>query len=125
MEGPTAPLYTLPMVSGFIAYLIVAIPAGFLIALWGLALRREHRRTSTWLIAWGVTGPYFAPLATGLTWLAVGDATPDRGHEPWPWYAAAGLYSTALTVVLTFASIVAASATILAHIGVEDAPPEQ
>lgn len=109
------------MVSGFAAYLIVAVPFGGLLAAWGFVVRRRgHPRAGMFMLAWGLGGPYLAPAATGLTWLLLGDAAPDGPHEPWPYAAAVALYSTGLSFAAFLAAVFAGITTYLGDVGLPE-----
>ena len=45
------------MMGGFVAYLMVAVPFGGLLAAWGFAVRRRgHPRAGAFMLAWGAGG---------------------------------------------------------------------
>lgn len=109
------------MVSGFTAYLIVAVPLCGLLAAWGFVLRRRgHPRAGLFMLAWGAVGPYIAPGATGITWLLVGDATPDSPDEPWSYAAAVALYSVGLSFAASLAAVFAGVSAYLGDVGLPE-----
>lgn len=109
------------MVGGFVAYLMVAVPFGGFLAAWGFAVRRRgHPRAGKFMLAWGAGGPYLAPVVTGVTWLLFGDSAPDGPDEPWPYTAAAALYSIGLSFAASLAAVFAGLTAYLGDVGLPE-----
>ena len=91
------------MVGAFVVWLIIAIPIGVLVGMWGAVLLQRSHPASWVLLSWAITAPFGPPLLTWLTWLAKGNSTPEprSGFEPWPYTSAVAILSTGIASIGT------------------------